>query len=779
MDSFEPDFTIRAGGSMKRKSTRISDGEDSDILQIMPLGGGSEVGRSCVLLKFKNKVVMFDCGLHPGKKGDGSLPYFDNADECGVEDLSEVDVCLITHFHIDHVGAVPFLTEKTDFQGRLIMTNPTKEISPMVLNDFVKMGVAGDKELLFSEQDVAACFAKAEPLEVHGFLDVDGIKIQAYNAGHVLGACMFMIEIAGVRVLYTGDFSRAHDRHLKGAETPQVSPNVLVCESTFGAQNHPSPEARERQMLQAVVSTVKKGGRVLFPVFALGRAQELLLILDEYWDSHPELQHIPIYYGSKIASKCMTIYKKYKNVMNDNVSGGAAGREDNIFDFKHVDMLRSTSDFDDVGPAIVMASPGTVMSGMSRELFEMWCSDAKNTCILPGYVVKGTFAETIEQERASIETLAGETKQMRMQVKTISFSAHSDYSQSSGLIQELHCPNIVLVHGEHRQVADLKRQLCAKMGFDEKDIRTPKNCESVRLQFHGQKSVKIVGQLADKPLEAGQRVSGLLIKEKFDFHLVAPSDLGSYSTIKAGAISSTLHLPYKGAFATLEAELQKAYENAEEIEDPGTEGKSMKVMEGLSVTQESAERIFLEWQASPVLDAIADHVIQIIARLESSDTDSLPPASMEEDSDEKILGVILKILRAQFGEEAVVVTQTPPTEREGGEEEAASAAETVAQLAITVDGFTCTVRWWSTSDQLIECDDVLLKERVQYSLRRCDAALYPIPDYFGGCEFCGDATHTIAGHSTLPASASLGLGGEAAGAGVDAALLKPTPPPRR
>ena len=141
----------------------------------------------------------------------------------------------------------------------------------------------------------------------------------------------------------SGDFSRWDDRHLTGAETPPISPDILLCESTFGAQEHPSAAIREKRLIEVITQTIKSNGRILLPVFALGRAQEILLILDEYWEEHPELQvlllasakhiclvqnrmnvcwskqSVPIYYGSRIASKSMAVYKKYITQMNERI----------------------------------------------------------------------------------------------------------------------------------------------------------------------------------------------------------------------------------------------------------------------------------------------------------------------------------------------------------------------------------------------------------------------------------------------------------------------------
>ena len=120
---------------------------------------------------------------------------------------------------------------------------------------------------------------------------------------------MFMIDIAGVKVLYTGDYSRKNDRHLTGAELPDVKPDILIIESTYGTQTLQPIRDREKRFTDLVHKIVQRGGRCLIPVFALGRAQELLLILDEYWSKNHQLQSYPIYYASSLAKKCMGVYQ--------------------------------------------------------------------------------------------------------------------------------------------------------------------------------------------------------------------------------------------------------------------------------------------------------------------------------------------------------------------------------------------------------------------------------------------------------------------------------------
>lgn len=196
-----------------------------------------------------------------------------------------------------------------------------------------------------------------------------------------------MIEIAGVKTLYTGDFSRQEDRHLMSAEIPPIKPEVLIIESTYGTHIHEPREARETRFCEIVHSTIKRAGRCLIPVFALGRAQELLLILDEYWSQHPELHDIPIYYASLLAKKCMSVYQTYISAMNDRIKKQIA--INNPFVFKHISNLKSIDHFEDCGPCVIMATPGMLQSGLSRELFEAWCGSPENSCIIAGYCVEG------------------------------------------------------------------------------------------------------------------------------------------------------------------------------------------------------------------------------------------------------------------------------------------------------------------------------------------------------------------------------------------------------
>ena len=246
-----------------------------DKMVILPLGAGQEVGRSCHLLEFKEKRILLDCGIHPGLQGMEALPYVD------MIEAHKIDLLLVSHFHLDHAGALPWFLMKTTFKGKVFMTHATKAIYRWLLSDFIKVSNIATEQMLYTEQDLETSMDKIDTLNFHEEKEINGIKFWAYNAGHVLGAAMFMIEIAGVRVLYTGDFSREEDRHLMAAELPSLRPDVLIVESTYGTHIHEKREDREARFTGLVHDIVSRGGRCLIPVFALGRAQELLLILGQ------------------------------------------------------------------------------------------------------------------------------------------------------------------------------------------------------------------------------------------------------------------------------------------------------------------------------------------------------------------------------------------------------------------------------------------------------------------------------------------------------------------
>ncbi|KAJ0088336.1 hypothetical protein Patl1_32524 [Pistacia atlantica] len=558
---------------------------EGDQLTITPLGAGNEVGRSCVYMSYKGKSILFDCGIHPAYSGMAALPYFDEIDP------STIDVLLITHYHLDHAASLPYFLEKTTFKGRVFMTHATKAIYKLLLTDYVKVSKLSVEDMLFDEQDINRSMDKIEVLDFHQTVEVSGIKFWCYTAGHVLGAAMFMVDIAGVRVLYTGDYSREEDRHLRAAELPQFSPDICIIESTYGVQLH-----QPRHI-----------------PFALGRAQELLLILDEYWSNHPGLHNIPIYYASPLAKKCMAVYQTYILSMNERIRNQFANS--NPFKFKHISPLNSMEDFNDVGPAVVMASPGVLQSGLSRQLFDIWCSDKKNACVIPGYVVEGTLAKSIISEPKEVTLMNGLTAPLNMQVHYISFSAHADYAQTSTFLKELMPSNIILVHGESHEMGRLKMKLLTEFADCNTKIITPRNCQSVEMYFNSEKMAKTIGRLAEKTPEVGETVSGILVKKGFTYQIMAPDDLHIFSQLSTTNITQRIAIPYSGALGVVKFRLEQIYESVESSTDEESGVPTLRVHDRVTLKQDSEKHLSMHWTSDPISDMVSDSIVALVLNI--------------------------------------------------------------------------------------------------------------------------------------------------------------------
>ncbi|AAF27682.1 putative cleavage and polyadenylation specificity factor; 72745-70039 [Arabidopsis thaliana] len=683
--------------SLKRREQPIS--RDGDQLIVTPLGAGSEVGRSCVYMSFRGKNILFDCGIHPAYSGMAALPYFDEIDP------SSIDVLLITHFHIDHAASLPYFLEKTTFNGRVFMTHATKAIYKLLLTDYVKVSKVSVEDMLFDEQDINKSMDKIEVIDFHQTVEVNGIKFWCYTAGHVLGAAMFMVDIAGVRILYTGDYSREEDRHLRAAELPQFSPDICIIESTSGVQLHQSRHIREKRFTDVIHSTVAQGGRVLIPAFALGRAQELLLILDEYWANHPDLHNIPIYYASPLAKKCMAVYQTYILSMNDRIRNQFANS--NPFVFKHISPLNSIDDFNDVGPSVVMATPGGLQSGLSRQLFDSWCSDKKNACIIPGYMVEGTLAKTIINEPKEVTLMNGLTAPLNMQVHYISFSAHADYAQTSTFLKELMPPNIILVHGEANEMMRLKQKLLTEFPDGNTKIMTPKNCESVEMYFNSEKLAKTIGRLAEKTPDVGDTVSGILVKKGFTYQIMAPDELHVFSQLSTATVTQRITIPFVGAFGVIKHRLEKIFESVEFSTDEESGLPALKVHERVTVKQESEKHISLQWSSDPISDMVSDSIVALILNISRE----VPKIVMEEEdavkseeeNGKKVEKVIYALLVSLFGDVKL------------GEN---------GKLVIRVDG---NVAQLDKESGEVESEHSGLKERVRVAFERIQSAVKPIP----------------------------------------------------
>ncbi|KAJ8515603.1 hypothetical protein ONZ45_g7016 [Pleurotus djamor] len=643
---------------------------ESLTLSVTLLGAGQEVGRSCCVLQYRGRTIVCDTGVHPAYSGMASLPFVDELD------WSTVDAILITHFHLDHVAALTYITEKTNFRdgkGKVYMTHPTKAVHKFMMQDFVRTS-SSSSDALFSPLDMQMSLASIIPVSVHQLITpCPGVTFTPYHAGHVLGAC---------------DYSREEDRHLVKAEVPPIRPDVLIVESTYGVQSLEPRDEKEIRFTSLVHSIIRRGGHVLLPVFALGRAQELLLILDEYWKKHPELHNVPVYYASSLARKCMAVYQTYIHTMNSNIRTRFAKR-DNPFVFKHISNVPQSRGWEkkiaDGPPCVVLASPGFMQSGSSRELFELWAPDWRNGLVVTGYSVEGTLARDILTEPEEFTSVKGHTIQRKISVDYISFSAHVDFSQNSEFIELVKAQHVVLVHGEQNNMARLRAAMTARYKERDEDVKihTPRNLETLELSFRGERVAKAIGTLAEKPPAPGESISGLLVSKDFSYTLLDPRDLKDFAGLSTCTVTQKQKIALGVGWQLVKWHLEGMYGSVEEgVDSDGV--PTMRVMSVVDVKHSQEHELTLEWESSASNDMIADSTLALITGIDKSPASvklTTQPHSHSKEHDHKHphadtqddMSHVVRIqrlamfLEAHFGE--VELHMPDPSEIEGDQDE--------------------------------------------------------------------------------------------------------------
>ncbi|KAK9929131.1 hypothetical protein M0R45_026239 [Rubus argutus] len=359
--------------------------------------------------------------------------------------------------------------------------------------------------------------------------------------------------------------------------------------------------------------------------------------------------------------------------MNDRIRNAKS----NPFIFKYISPLKSIEHFKDVGPSVVMASPGGLQSGLSRQLFDMWCSDKKNACVIPGYVVEGTLAKTIINEPKEVTLMNGLAAPLNMSIHYISFSAHADSVQTSAFLEELRPPNIILVHGEAHEMGRLKEKLMTQFRDRNTKILTPKNCQSVEMYFNSQKMAKAIGRLAERTPEVGEN-----------------------------QCHSTYYYPVYYWLHGDKTSTEAIYESVESSVDEESGVPTLQVHDRVTVRQDTDKHVSLHWVSDPISDMVSDSIVALILNInrevpkvviESEDIKT------EEENGKKTEKVIHALLVSLFGD-------VKPGEN--------------GKLVISVDGNVAELDKQSGD---VESENEGLRERVKTAFRRIQNAVKPIP----------------------------------------------------
>ena len=431
------------------------------------LGGAQQVGKSCILLRVNRRLVMLDCGMHLGFTDERRNPDFSQ-----IGDLSQLSCVFITHFHLDHCAALPVLTEQLGYRGPIFMTTPTKAMCGIMLEDYRRIMVERyGTEQMFTSDMIHACLSRVTCVDFDQVFTIPEdpeVVFTAYHAGHVLGAAMISIaalkNMKELTVLYTGDYNMTADRYLAAARIPKalggterLCPDVLITESTYATSIRDSRLLGESEMLHQIDACVRAGGNALIPVFALGRVQELCMLLDRYWE-RCNLEHVPIYFASSLAEQATRYYQIYSRWSGTDAAGDAGFHLRHVVPWSSRFTKKETEDALKSSPMVLFATSAMLEGGLALEAFKVWAGEEKNLIMMPGHCVARTIGGRLQSGARSISCSSRSGKKEVINVKckikqVINFSAHTDSNGIMDLVSQFNPKLVCLVHGELSKVS--------------------------------------------------------------------------------------------------------------------------------------------------------------------------------------------------------------------------------------------------------------------------------------------------------------------------------------
>ncbi len=439
------------------------------------LGGAQEVGRSAFLVKTRESSVLLDCGINPGsQRAFESFPRFDSPEF----QIDSLDAVVISHAHLDHCGLIPFLY-KYGYDGPVYCSAPTSNLMTLLQLDY--LDVAGKQGITpyYDQKDVRECVLHTIPLRFGVVTDIaPDIRLTLHNSGHILGSAMSHLHIGeGLHnVVYTSDYKFARTMLLEAATTEFPRVETVITESTYGAADDvmPSRVEAEEHLTSVVNATLERQGKVLIPVPAVGRAQEIMLIIDGYM-KRGLMKEAPVFIEGMI-SEATAIHTAYPEYLGREVRHSILHEEINPFQSDYFTIVEHPSVRQGIiegQPCIVLATSGMLEGGPVIEYFKNWAADPKNTVIFVSYQIEGTLGRRVQKGVTEVTTMDNDGKmavaQVKLQVESIEgFSGHSDRRQLIAYLTHLKPKpeRVFFVHGEKSKINNLANFVDNKAGIN-------------------------------------------------------------------------------------------------------------------------------------------------------------------------------------------------------------------------------------------------------------------------------------------------------------------------